>query len=1002
MLKIKSNTRVKISFAIILLLSLAELNFAAAAGKISGRAIDAVSGDPLPGATVMLIERWEDGVAVPVDRISGAATDLEGDYFLINVSPGIYTLTCNMIGYSNQRVEQVVVFVNRSTTLNFGLVTASLEGEEVIVVAEREVIKQDVSASKYYIRAEDVESLPLEGIDEILSTQLGISAQSSEDGSGFSIRGGGIDETNIVIDGVSLMNERTQIPMSSINMSSIAEIEILSGGFNAEHGQVRSGLVNIITKEGKDRISFNGDIRISPAAKKHFGPSPFAPDGPFWTVYAGEKAFTGVTKEDVESGDYPFQFVGWNQVAINNAKDNIASNDYTPQQAMEIWKWRHREITYGDLPDMIADVTFSGPTPINNMRFMYSQRVENSQYYLPLSRKAYFNSVSQLKLNYTISNKMKLRFINIYNYEDGVGGGSVYDASPAVLNGSSGSVYSMSYLLNSPTYLWAEGAFNPIQNTSFVSGLQMSYIFNPSSYLDIGLEYTRDKTVQEPMDVRDSTLIKFIAGIGYDEGPRGHLGEGAEQWDQSNQSILGGLGRGQNHSTYDGIRMHGTYVSQFNKRNQLKAGFDFSYTKFKERELQNSGGGIYTYEEAPSQWVYYTEDPIKGSLFIQDRLEFEGMVANFGVRADYYDPRNDPFDLNDPFNSTYTSGYFDSALNGFDSLRVNQSTAKLHFSPRLGISHPISVNAKIYFNYGHFYQVAHPRYYFNVKPGGTQTIPNLELDFPKTIQYEVGYEHSVAKEYLVHLGAYYKDVSNEVVALDIRNGQLGTGDIKINTWSNNGYRDIRGLEFRIEKNRGRWFTFYTTFEYSTESRGRTGEIGIYEDPLLEYEARLQYEQVKPYAVPSVSANLNFMTPHNFGRKMAGIYPLGGWRASFITGWSDGGKFILDESASLASRQWVESVDWTNTDLSIEKTTRIGTRDMVLYASISNLFNEKRLTNTERYTSYLSSLKLPFETGDQKGNDKFGDYEQEYLELGWYTWTQFLNPRDIQIGLRFSL
>lgn len=1001
-MKLKSIAHLKLSFAIILLISLAELSFAAASGKISGRVIDTVTGDALPGATVMLIERWEDGMAYPVDRIMGAATDVEGDYYLINVSPGIYTVTCNMMGYATKRVEQVIVFANRTANVDFNMVAASLEGEEVVVVAEREVIKLDVSASKYYIRAEDVESLPLEGIDELLSTQLGISAQSSEDGSGFSIRGGGIDETNVIIDGVSLMNERTQVPMSSINMSSIEEIEVLSGGFNAEYGQVRSGLVNIITKDGKDRFSLNGDIRISPAARKHFGPSPFSPDGPFWKVYAGDKAFTGVTKEDVESGEYPFQFEGWNQVALNNAKDNITSNDYTPQEALEIWKWRHREITYGDVPDIVADVTLSGPTGIKNMRFMYSQRIENTQYYLPLSRKAYFNSVSQLKFNYTVNNKVKLRFINVYNYEDGVGGGSVYGASPAVLNGSSGSVTSMSYLLNSPTYLWAEGAFNPIQNYSYVGGIQMSYIFNPSSYLDIGLEYTNDKTVQEPLSARDTTLIHFIAGVGYDEGPRGHLGDGAEQWDQPNLSILGGLGRGQNHSTYEGIRAHGTYVSQFNKRNQLKAGFDISYTKFKERELQNSGGGVYTYEEAPSQWVYYTEDPIKGSAFIQDRLEFEGMITTFGVRADFYDPRNDPFDLSDPFNSSYTSGYFDAAMNGFDSLRVNKSTAKFHLSPRLGISHPISVNAKIYFNYGHFYQVAHPRYYFNVKPGGTQTIPNLELDFPKTIQYEVGYEHSVAKAYLIHLGAYYKDVSNEIVALDIRNGQLGTGDIKIDTWSNNGYRDIRGLEFRIEKNRGRWFTFYTTFEYTAVSEGRTGQIGIYEDPLLEYEARIQYEQVKSNPVPSVSANINLMTPHNFGKKIGGIYPLGGWRASFITGWTDGGKSVVDISASLKTRRYLEYVDYTNTDLSLEKKTQIGNRDVVLYASITNLFNEKRLTNVERYTSYLSSLKLPYETGSQKGNDKFGEYDKDYLELGWYTWTQFLNPRDIHIGLRFSL
>jgi len=990
----------RISLTMLMLVITPQISLASGAGKIAGHVTDSVSGATLPGANIMITERWENGVADPVDRVIGTATDTEGDYYMINVSPGVYTVSCNMIGYAKKSVEQVIIFVNRTTTLNFDMLPASLEGEAVVVVANREIIKQDVSASKFYVRAEDVEALPLEGIDEILSTQLGVSAQSNEEGSGFSIRGGGIDETNVIIDGVSLMNERTQVPMSSINMSSIEEIEILSGGFNAEYGQVRSGLVNIITKEGKNRTELYGDVRFSPPARKHFGPSPFAPDGPFWTVYAGDKAFEGVTPEDVATGAYPFPFVGWNQVALNNAKDNIASNDYTPQQALEIWKWRHREITYGDQPDVVADVTISGPLFISGLKYMYSQRVENSQYYLPLSRKAYFNSVSQFKLNYHVNDKIKVRFLNLFNYEDGVGGGSVYGASPAVLNGSSGSVYAMSYLLNSPTYLWAEGAFNPIQNYTYVGGLQLSYIFNPSSYMDIGLEYTHDKTIQEPMAERDSTLIHFIAGIGYDEGPRGHLGLGAEQWDQPNQSILGGLGRGQNHSRYQGLRFHGSYVSQVNKRNQIKSGFDVSYTEYTERELQNGGGTVYTYEENPSQWVYYNDNPLKGSAYIQDRLEYEGMIANFGVRMDYFDPREDPFNLDDPFNMPYTSSYFQSA-NGFDSLRVHQQTRKVVFSPRLGISHPISANAKVYFNYGHFYQVAGPRYYFNVKPGGTQIIPNLDLDFPKTIQYEVGYEQSFAKKFLAHLGAYYKDVSNEVEPLEIRNGQLGTGDIQIMTWANNKYRDIRGIEFRIEKNRGKWFTFYTTLEYSTESSGRTGKIGIYEDPVLDYEARLQYEQIRPYAVPSVSANLNFFTPASYGKKIAGIHPLGGWRASFISSWSDGGKFILDESASLSARQWVESVDWSNTDLSIEKTTRVGDRDLVIYATISNLFNEKRLTNVQRYTSYLSSLKLPSETGDQHGNDKYGIYDKDYLDLGWYSWTQFLNPRDIYIGMRFS-
>ena len=73
----------------------------------------------------------------------------------------------------------------------------------------------------------------------------------------------------------------------------------------------------------------------------------------------------------------------------------------------------------------------------------------------------------------------------------------------------------------------------------------------------------------------------------------------------------------------------------------------------------------------------------------------------------------------------------------------------------------------------------------------------------------------------------------------------------------------------------------------------------------------------------------------------------------------------------------------------------------MYMQITNLFNQKRLANTQSYIAYLSSLHLPWENGDQQGNDQFGDYEQDYLDIGWYSWTQFLNPRDFTFGIRVS-
>jgi len=977
--------------------------YAATTGKIAGSIIDSQTGALLPGANVFIDAKWIDDEEAKIPTVFGAASDYQGDYYIINISPGTYTVVCQMIGYATQKIEKVLVYSNRTTSVDFEMSQSTLEMEEVVVTAQREVIKQDVSASKYYITAEKVESLPLEGLDEVIATQVGISVSSASSGSGFSIRGGDISETEVIVDGMSLMNERTQVAISSINMTAVDEIEVLTGGFDAEYGNIRSGVINITTKEDFNSFSFRGDFRMSPPAKKHFGPSPFSPQGPFWKVYAGEKAFTGVMREDVESGGYPFEFSGWNQVAINNAKDNVPSNDYTPQEALEIWKWRHRNIEYANQPDYVADFTFSGPTPFKKIGYMFSQRYENTQYYMPLSRKAYTNSVTQFKLIYSPSDKLKIRFNNLYNYEDGTGGISGgYTPSKSMFNGSRQSVVSMSYLANDPKNLFLESTYNPIQNYSYVSSIALSYIFSKSTYLNLWAEMFYDRVVQEPIYSRDTTGIKKIGNVWYDETPKGQPDSYGEQWDQFNQCNFGGLGRGQNHSQYKRLKLSGSIVSQINKYNHLKSGFELMINRFEERELFNMGGNIYPRDQMPSQYFYYTSTPMRASVYIQDKLEFEGMIANVGLRMDYYTPNENPFDLSDPFNTPLEASYYQQ-MGTFDSLRVNKKTGKVKFSPRVGISHPISERSKIYFNYGHFYQIPDKSYYFNVAPEGSghlNLIPNLLLDWPKTIQYEVGYEHNIANQFLLHLGAYYKDVSNEVVELDIRSGQLGTGTVQATTWSNNQYRDIRGIELRFEKNQGRYFTSYANFEYSVWSTGRTGLFGIYQDQQLMQEQRNRYDQQRSFPAPSLQLNVEFHTPSNFGPNFLGGYPLGAWRTSAIYGWSDGGMALYDADAPLSDRHWMEFTDWSNTDLMIQKVIKMKSAKLTLYSQITNLFNQKRLYNVQDI-EYKSSLHLPWETGEQHGNDKYGDYKQDYLKLGWYSWTQFLNPRDFFMGLRIS-
>ena len=100
--------------------------------------------------------------------------------------------------------------------------------------------------------------------------------------------------------------------------------------------------------------------------------------------------------------------------------------------------------------------------------------------------------------------------------------------------------------------------------------------------------------------------------------------------------------------------------------------------------------------------------PIRGALYVQDKLEFEGMVANVGVRLDYSDPQGQWYAY-DPYNKAFSSKY---SL-GIDTLLAKATVDKqLDISPRVGISFPISVDSKLYFNYGHFRQLPTPENLF--------------------------------------------------------------------------------------------------------------------------------------------------------------------------------------------------------------------------------------------------------------------------------------------------
>ncbi|MEA3431107.1 MAG: TonB-dependent receptor [candidate division WOR-3 bacterium] len=210
--------------------------FAGTTGKITGRVVDLTTGELLPFVNVVV-----EGTNL------GAATDIDGYYFILNVPPGEYTLSASMIGYNRMRIEGVRVSFDFTSVCNFELTPTILEGKEIVVVAEREIIRPDLTSSLAIIEARDIETMPVQSFRDILNLQAGIVKGH--------IRGGRSGEVAYLIDGISITDAYSGDIAVEVDNSAIQELQVVSGTFNAEYGQAMSGIVNIVTKEGSRKYS---------------------------------------------------------------------------------------------------------------------------------------------------------------------------------------------------------------------------------------------------------------------------------------------------------------------------------------------------------------------------------------------------------------------------------------------------------------------------------------------------------------------------------------------------------------------------------------------------------------------------------------------------------------------------------------------------------------------------------------------------------------------------
>lgn len=219
---------------LLLLLLTPFLVIAATTGTIAG-VVSAGSGEALVGATVAI-----DGTPF------GTMTDAGGEYYIPRLSPGTYSVTARMVGMGSVTKEGVMVVSDQTTRIDFVLEEA-VSGTTVIQVTEqRNLILENVPSTIHVIDRQEIETMQVSGVLDIVQRQPGITAQGGE----IHVRGGRSGEVAFLLDGVSMRSPVTNAFVSSVPLSALSEASITTGGLSARYGNAMSGVVNMVTREG--------------------------------------------------------------------------------------------------------------------------------------------------------------------------------------------------------------------------------------------------------------------------------------------------------------------------------------------------------------------------------------------------------------------------------------------------------------------------------------------------------------------------------------------------------------------------------------------------------------------------------------------------------------------------------------------------------------------------------------------------------------------------------
>jgi hypothetical protein len=774
------------------LLLLPGLLLAGTTGKIRGKVIDRETKEPLPGANVVI-----EGTTL------GASADLNGQFVILNVPVGGYTLRCAFIGYRAVTVSGVRVSVDLTTEINFDMPAEAVEVGEISIVAERPLVQKNATNSQTVRTAEDIQNLPIRSYAQIVN----LAAGAVNDGTNTYIRGGRREETAYYVDGVYQNALRTGVQSGDLSASSVEELSVQAGGFNAEYGFASSGVVNAITKSGASAYNVYGEYitdEFLSETEKNLGtfsygynvynvalsgPVPFTKKVNFYL--SGERGFF---RDNTPS-------IGVHPVLVKDNPPPLEGETLDPAKNIDVVIGQEGPLPNNALGRYLANGNLT--IDLNPVKFKIGGNTTRNDF----TDYFYANQVTESVVQNALLN---------------------VDRNPRTKSFAQSLYLKATHALSAKTFYSAQvnyfedgsETFDPILKRDIANyGDKTDYnkdgVFNPNLRGN-GLNRSPEASTAGLFNVKGFVFDEYVFNRSNYLGFKGDL---THQIGRTHEFKLGGEYRYHTLRRFrigQPLELASTFANTptIDPRLAYTAAFTDAYGY---KLVQDPGPDGEFVEENSSDFDK-AKHPIFGAVYVQDKIEVSDLVLNVGLRVDYFNSND--YVLKDPLNIKQTSEGL------FDRTQLKKSEASTTVSPRLGFAFPVTDRTVFYGQFGKFTQqpplgtlYTGWEFLLNQLNSGNYVNVNDPGQKPtKTTSYEVGFRQQIGEAAALDISLYYKETRD---LIQLTNYQARPAFYA--GFANGDYGTIKGLSLNL--NLRRTSRVAANLAYTLQYAGSTGSTG---------------------------------------------------------------------------------------------------------------------------------------------------------------------------------